>query len=1074
MSRSFTPWIAIALGAAAACAEPAAPVQAALNLDRPVDVAFSCFGGMRVTGGSPADPSQPLVASPMPMTSCEIWSLPEDEANPTANIPPGQEPLDLGADPQRASVNGYAWVLQSVPGTVGIGRFPSKPSAEIEPGDVVVLDTDVLTPGKNGITIGSLPVAIASDRAGCHVATANAGSCDLSVLDVNSVLSVTPDPIVNRVAVRAAGDVTVLAKPAAMVAAPADATDVIGAACPAQPVGRFFVAFPGCHAVAVVNGQGQIEQHLIFAADGTATVVDDGNLSCPVECGDARTPPTAGPRPVALDLVHDARVGTRKLAIAAEDLNRVTVVELDADYRLTTTVEQVVLEGAIGLLDIALSPQIGMGGVNNEVRNDDGATGGQFQFVYGVATDATVRVADVLNEDRECDTQVDPRFLREVLNPAVLACLPLGDPAFPRRATARGPGIVVRPDYYPPGGSAPDVRTVEAVPIGVTIFGTDIKGDAPSDPLPYAMVGYFAAISASNGDVFIANIDDDKYSDIENTGNPVLVSMPLAIAHQIRDAIPNRGLLDLDGEGGGPTCASNGPPHDDPVSDSGGPRLAEPPARFLNTSFIAASKGYALPSIRSLRCETAEEVRAVSELGFSAPQDVREVAHPDLVAIDKNEVWSVTWEGRLSRDSDFQSIDGPPIRYGRFTVDGTGLRVEDSSKPYCAMGVEPHDVVQLAGCDPALGDGHCNTGFTCYVHPDSPQGATGSCMPEAEVDTLATPCRSFLLSSRRYGVRTSASGELRLAERPRVLRTTPLTGCIDDAQCDALADVEVALASDEQPMMEPPAPELAWACRPDPSRNGTQNRCVLTCDPAGDSSDCDAGTVCNVAGVCVEGIVPPRQCLESPQRYDVRAGDAFVVVGSAHGYQHSIIEDPGTGACVPDPGAHPLMVGRIPLTAPPCTGDAITDLLPNPCELTLDHTFSIPVYTPGTCDLADPETVVTTEPVTAIRFQNPQMRFHLVQPTYQGDLACKGDRMGMLGEVPTVFPGFTIEIHQVDGFLPLHPGVRPSFPGRLVRGPQGSVWIVDEGDGVTGSGNATLGRVFRVEANDLRVANTLQ
>ena len=1073
MSRSFTPWIAVALGAVAACAEPAPPVQAALNLDRPVDVAFSCFGGMRVTAGQPPDPAQPLVASPMPMTSCEIWSLPDDEANPTANIPPGQEPLELGNDPQRASVSGYAWVLQSVPGTVGIARFPSKPSSEYEGGEVVVLDTDVLTPGKNGISIGSLPVAIASDRAGCHVATANAGSCDLSVLDVNSVLSIAPDPIVNRVAVKAAGDVTVLAKPAAMVAAPADATDAIGAACPAQPVGRFFVAYPGCHAVAVVDGQGQIQQHVTFAVDGSATVVDNGNLTCPVECGDARTPPTAGPRPVALDLVHDTRVGTRRLAIGAEDSNRVTVIELDADFRLTTTVEQVVLEGSVGLLDVALSAQIGMGGVNNDERNDDGATGGQFQFVYAVATDATVRVAEVLNQDRECDTQIDPRFLRDENSPAVLACLPIGDPTLPRRATARGPGIQVEPDYYPPGGNSPDVRTVEAVPIGVTIFGTDLKATS-SEPLPFGLVGYFAAITASNGDVFIVNVDDDKYADTEDLNNPIEVTLPIALAHQVRDAIPFRDALAIDAETTMPTCGTNGAQHEDPASDQGGPRLAEPPARFLNTGFIAGSKGYALPSIRSLRCVAGEDERPVSELGFAAPPEVRELAHPDLVAIDKNEVWTLVWEGRLSRDSDFQSIDGPPIRFGQFTVDGAGLRVEDASKPYCAMGVEPHDVVQLAGCDPALGDGHCTSGYTCYVHPDSPTGSLGACLPEAAVDTLATPCRAFLLSSRRYAVRTSATGELGLGERPRVLRTTPITGCTSDVQCETLADVEAALASDEQPMMEPPAPDLAWSCRPDPSRNGTQDRCVLTCDPAGDSSDCDAGSVCNIAGVCVEGIVPPRQCLEAPQRYDVRAGDAFAVVGSVHGYQHPIIEDPGTGACVPDPGAHPLMIGRIPLSAPPCTGDLITDLLPNPCELTLEHTFTTPVYQPGTCDLADPETVVTTENVTAIRFQNPQMRFHLVQPTYRGDLTCKGDRMGTLGEVPTLFPGFTIEIHQVDGHLPLHPGVRPTFPGRVVRGPQGSVWIVDEGDGATGSGNPTLGRVFRVEANDLRIANVLQ
>src|SRR6185436_13476664 len=120
------------------------------------------------------------------------------------------------------------------------------------------------------------------------------------------------------------------------------------------------------------------------------------------------------------------------------------------------------------------------------------------------------------------------------------------------------------------------------------------------------------------------------------------------------------------------------------------------------------------------------------------------------------------WEGSLSRDGDFQSIDGPPIRVGRLEVDGTGMRVEDASRPYCAMGVEPHDVVALRGCDPTLGDAQCATGFTCYVHPDSPPASAGACIPATGVDTLSTPCRKFLLSARRYSVRSSESGVLRL------------------------------------------------------------------------------------------------------------------------------------------------------------------------------------------------------------------------------------------------------------------------------------------------------------------------
>ena len=47
-----------------------------------------------------------------------------------------------------------------------------------------------------------------------------------------------------------------------------------------------------------------------------------------------------------------------------------------------------------------------MGGAQGFV-NDDTAIGGQSQFVYAVATDNTIRVADILTLNKECDTQVD-------------------------------------------------------------------------------------------------------------------------------------------------------------------------------------------------------------------------------------------------------------------------------------------------------------------------------------------------------------------------------------------------------------------------------------------------------------------------------------------------------------------------------------------------------------------------------------------------------------------------------------------------------------------------------------------
>jgi len=1043
----------LALGAAlavAACSDPTSTVRDQLNLDRPVDVAFACYGGLRLSGGDAADPADVVIESAMPAEACATRSLPDD------NIPLGQEILSLGTDP--SAVNGYGFILQSVPGTVGIARFPNKPSAEYAASEATVIDADLLTPGKNGITVGSLPVAIATDTLGCHLITANAGSCDLSVLSVNSVLARTPAPEINRVPVVSGTGIEILAKPAAMLAEPPSGT--IGVECPLTPTGLLYIAYPACHLVASVDGGGHVVEGIQFATDGTATVVG-ADVTCPAECGDMRDAPTAGPHPTTLDLLVDPRSGIRRLAIGAEDDPTITVVDLDTTDRFTT-IEQVPLAGDIGILDVSLSPEIGMGGVLG-MRNDDTGAGGQFQFVYAVATDGTVRVADVLNQDRECDAQIDPRFIHDENNIGRLSCLPVGDPLLPRRAGARGPGIQLLGD---------------SVPISVRIFGVDLK-DPNAAAGPNALVGYFAAVGTSGGGVVIVNIDDDNYADTEDSTDPLKVDTTLAIAHQIRDAIPGRDLLatviDPQTNTSVPICDTNGPQFDDPTLDSGGPRLAEPPTRFLNTAFIGSTKGYALPALRSLRCEGHDATMAVPELGFAAPPDVREAAYPDLHAVRKDEQWSLVWEGSLSRDTENSDVDGPPVRIGQFKVDGTGMRVEDPSHPFCSMGVEPHDIVAMRGCDPNLGDAQCPTGYSCYVHPDS-QLSSGSCLPTDKIDTLSGPCRDFLVSSRRFSVRATRSGELKLAERPRVLRTSPLSGCTSAAQCDDLYIAETRLKSDLDPGMDTTTPDpRSWACEPDTTRNDpTRPRCVMTCDPAGDSSDCDAGAVCNATGRCVEGIVPPLQCVESLQRFEVRASEAFSVVGTSAGFQHSIIEDAG-GACVKDPAGNPLLVGRIPLTAPPCLGDGLTDLSPNPCQTTIDHTYLKPRYTAGTCDLANPSDELVTEPTTAIRFRNPQMTYHLVNATYPGDLMCKGDRLGGL-DLPTVFPGMTIQFEQVDGLAPKAAQISSTFPVRIVGGPQNSLWIIDEGDflSTSASSASTRGKVFRIEAIDLSVINTLQ
>src|SRR5690606_19566452 len=169
-----------------------------------VDIAFACYGGLRLTGGGAATPEQAVVNSAQPLDSCNLRASASGEAAP---LPPGQEDLsDQGGTPV-PSPSYFAFILQSGPGTVALARFDAKPSTAFTSGsgDVLMLDADPLTPGKNSITVGEDPVAIVTDRAGCYEVVANAGSCDLSVLDINSVFqneAPGEDPIVERLAVR--------------------------------------------------------------------------------------------------------------------------------------------------------------------------------------------------------------------------------------------------------------------------------------------------------------------------------------------------------------------------------------------------------------------------------------------------------------------------------------------------------------------------------------------------------------------------------------------------------------------------------------------------------------------------------------------------------------------------------------------------------------------------------------------------------------------------------------------------------------------------------------------------------
>ena len=1056
-----------------ACGDTTTSAISQLNLDRPVDITFACYGGLRLTGGADATLEQEVTVTAQPLEACTIRSGPRESGAPLPQ-PAGQENLTtMGGVPIPGSA-WYGFILQGGPGTVAIAQFATKPASGFAGGDVNVLDANPLTPGKNGISVGEDPIAIATDKVGCFAVVANGGSCDLSGLDINTALDADPDVEVQRIAIKNAAGEVLLARPAAMAAEPAGG--VIGESCPATPTGLVYLAFPACHLVAAVDSAtGTIVAGIDYSS-GTPTLTD-GNVSCPAECGGGGTP-TAGPRPVTLDLEYDARYDLRRLVIGADNLAAVTVVELGADS-LPLSARQVALEnttGSLGITHIALAPQIGMGG-NLGIVNDDIASGGQFQFAYAITTDDTIRVADVLLLNRECDTQVDPRLINDVTDVSDLSCWPVAGASTPaRRAGARGPGIEL------PGRN---------IPTSLELFRSlEIANDTRSTS-PLKLVGYFGVVSSTSGATYVVNVDDDDYGDYENPSSPLEIDMPLAIAHQLRDAVPLRGLLaNSEDEEGVVTriCETTGPDPDSDAGNFGGPRATAVPTRNIPGTSIAPEKAGTLPSIRQVLCEGSDSSRPVSELGFAAPDAIRDAAFPDLRAI-RDETWTLTWEGSVSNDTGATDVDGPAVRVGQMVVDGGGMRIVDQTSPFCAAGVEQFDIVQMRGCDASFGDAQCPLGYTCYVHPETQIAGFGACMLDDEASRLADACKAFLTSTRRYTVQRAASGELRLLARKSVLRTTPLTGCTDDTQCEALGDVAAELASAAQPIDDTtPEDPRTYRCEADPDRapltaaGNTGKRCVEVCEA---SSDCSTGRVCQ-DGYCMEGVTPPQACVNAPQRFELRVHDAFAAVGSRTGFIHDTIRDATTGTCQRDPAAHPYDTGRISLSPPACdpAADPRTGRLPdgsyepNPCALTVDQTEFAPVYADDACTLADPSTAMVTRAAPAVRYRNRGLTATLVDPTYPGDASCIRDREGTLGAIPLVFPGFQLTWRQTGGFvpvtLPLSPA--PAFPVKVVRGPTDSVWVVDEGDYLSTSASlaSTRGRVYRIEIQAPTLINVLE
>ena len=108
--------LAVLLLVVAACSDTTQPGLDSQTLNRPIDIAFACYGGLRVTNGAAPTKDQAVTVSAQPIRACETASQPYDSTMMPKPTVAGQEQID-GATPV-PDTGWYGFILQSEPGTV--------------------------------------------------------------------------------------------------------------------------------------------------------------------------------------------------------------------------------------------------------------------------------------------------------------------------------------------------------------------------------------------------------------------------------------------------------------------------------------------------------------------------------------------------------------------------------------------------------------------------------------------------------------------------------------------------------------------------------------------------------------------------------------------------------------------------------------------------------------------------------------------------------------------------------------------------------------------------------------------
>jgi len=359
---------------------------------------------------------------------------------------------------------GTLWALlaNSSRGEVGLAKITDARNEE----RMTDKDLDPASPGVQLLAAGTQITDLAIGpfaEAPLPAMTANYGSCDLGLIDVQELLHAPATaPVVSRVVPQKAG-MRLGARPRAVAFVPGSRTQA-------------YALFPGCGLLARLDlASGEILDALSItvASDGSGRAELVADPRCPAECPGLGSgcvgacPDTA--LPSDLDVADDGAT----LVVSAAGASFLTVVGLvDGALAFPSVVP---LEGGTATDRVRISPSTRYG-----------------RFAYAAARDGSVRVVSVerpLVGAHECETNPDPRAFTESQD---IGCVPIGTQ---RRPASLGPGI-----------DLPD----QALPVDIVFRDEPATGTVGGGRY---MDGVFAFVLQSDGQVSVVDVEDRRYPD---------------------------------------------------------------------------------------------------------------------------------------------------------------------------------------------------------------------------------------------------------------------------------------------------------------------------------------------------------------------------------------------------------------------------------------------------------------------------------------------------------------------------------------------------------------------------------